>query len=80
MEKHIIVGIAGIGKTTLDRKNQDVVDMEIRNHKYANWHSDYDLHDWYKIKERIINDNWFEKYIKSFYKNDIQKEEIHNLG
>ena len=72
MEKHIIVGIAGIGKTTLDRKNQDVVDMEIRNHKYVNWHSDYDLHDWYKIKERIINDNWFEKYIEAV------KDEIEN--
>jgi len=72
MEKHIIVGIAGIGKTTLARKNQDVIDMEIRNHKYANWYPNYDLHDWYKIKEHIINDNWFEKYLK-----DV-KDEIEN--
>ena len=72
MEKHIIVGFGGIGKTTLARKNQDVVDMEIREHKYANWKSNYDLHDWYKIKEHIINDNYLENYFKAV------KDEIEN--
>lgn len=64
MEKHIIAGFAGIGKTTLARKNKDVIDMEIRNYKYANWRSDYDLHEWYK-KEHIINDNYLQKYLEA---------------
>lgn len=64
MEKHIIAGFAGIGKTTLARKNKDVIDMEIRNYKYANWNPDYDLHEWYE-KEHIINDNYLEKYLEA---------------
>ena len=64
MKKHIIVGFAGIGKTTLARKNEDVLDMEIREYKYSNWKSDYDLHDWYKI-EHILKDNWFQNYLEA---------------
>ena len=71
MDKHIIAGFAGIGKTTLSRKNKDIIDMEIREHKYANWKSDYDLHDWYK-KKHIINNNYLEKYLEAV------KEEIEN--
>lgn len=65
MKKYIIAGFAGIGKTTLDRKNDNVIDMEIRNYKYADWHPDYDLHQWYREKEHTINDNWLEKYYKA---------------
>lgn len=38
MKKYIIAGFAGIGKTTLGKINpKDVIDMEIRPYKYANY-------------------------------------------
>lgn len=72
MKKYIIAGFAGIGKTTLGKKNpKDVIDMEIRPYKYANYKNEYTLKQWYTM-EHILNENYLPKYF-----NDI-KEEIKN--
>lgn len=72
MKKYVIAGFAGIGKTTLEEINpKDVIDMEIRPYKYANYKSEYTLKQWYSM-EHILNKNFLPKYIE-----DI-KEEIKN--
>lgn len=72
MKKYIIAGFAGIGKTTLGEINpKDVIDMEIRPYKYANYKSEYTLEQWYTM-EHILNQNFLPGYIKAI------KEEIEN--
>lgn len=72
MKKYIIAGFAGIGKTTLGKINpKDVIDMEIRPYKYANYKNEYTLQQWYRM-EHILNENFLPKYIE-----DI-KEEVKN--
>lgn len=72
MEKYVIAGFAGIGKTTLGKINpEDVIDMEIRPYKYANYKNEYTLKQWYTM-EHILNENYLPKYIE-----DV-KEEIEN--
>ena len=70
--KHIIAGFAGIGKTVLGNKNpEDVIDMEIRPYKYANYKKEYTLKEWYEI-EPILNENFIHTYFKAV------KDEIEN--
>lgn len=72
MEKIVIAGFAGIGKTTSAELNpENVIDMEIRPYKYANYKTEYTLEEWYKM-EHILNENFLQKYIK-----DV-KDEIAN--
>lgn len=72
MDKHIIAGFAGIGKTTLGKINpKDVIDMEIRPYKYVNYKSEYTLQEWYE-KEHILKDNFLPEYIEAI------KDEIEN--
>lgn len=72
MKKYVIAGFAGIGKTTLGEINpKDVIDMEIRPYKYANYKKEYTLQQWYNM-EHILNENFLPKYIK-----DV-KDEIEN--
>lgn len=71
MKKLIISGFAGIGKTTLAKINpKDVIDMEIRNYKYANYNPEYTLQQWYSM-EHILNENFLPKYIEDV-KNEIE--------
>ena len=72
MKKYVIAGFAWIGKTTWGRLNpKDVIDMEIRLYKYANYKNEYTLKQWYSM-EHILNDNFLPEYIKAV------KEEIKN--
>lgn len=72
MKKHIIAGFAGIGKTTLEEINsEDVIDMEIRPYKYANYKNEYTLKQWYTM-EHILNENFLPVYIEAI------KDEIKN--
>ena len=72
MKKYIIAGFAGIGKTTLGKLNsKDVIDMEIRPYKYANYKNEYTLKQWYSM-EHILNSNFLPKYIEAV------KDEIKN--
>lgn len=69
MKKYVIAGFAGIGKTTLGIINpKDVIDMEIRPYKYANYKNEYTLKQWYTM-EHILNENYLPKYIK-----DVKEE------
>lgn len=71
MKKYIIAGFAGIGKTTLGKLNsKDVIDMEIRPYKYANYKNEYTLKEWYTM-EHILNDNFLPRYIEAV-KNEIK--------
>lgn len=71
MKKYIIAGFAGIGKTTLDKLNsKDVIDMEIRPYKYANYKNEYTLKQWYTM-EHILNKNFLPRYIEAV-KDEIQ--------
>ena len=72
MKKYVIAGFAGIGKTTLGKINpKDVIDMEIRPYKYANYKNEYTLKQWYTM-EHILNENYLPKYFNAI------KEEIEN--
>ena len=72
MEKHIIAGFAGIGKTVLGKlDNENVIDMEVRLYKYKNYKSEYTLKQWYSM-EHILNKNFLPKYF------DAVKDEIKN--
>lgn len=72
MKKYIIAGFAGIGKTTLGKLNpNDVIDMEIRPYKYANYKNEYTLKQWYTM-EHILNENFIPRYIEAV------KDEIKN--
>lgn len=72
MKKYVIAGFAGIGKTTLGKLNsKDVIDMEIRPYKYANYKNEYTLKQWYSM-EHILNENFLPKYFKAI------KDEIEN--
>lgn len=72
MKKYIIAGFAGIGKTTLEEINsEDVIDMEIRPYKYANYKNEYTLKQWYTM-EHILNENFLPVYIEAI------KDEIKN--
>lgn len=72
MEKHIIAGFAGIGKTVLGQKDsENVIDMEIRLYKYANYKSEYTLEQWYSM-EHISNDDFLPRYFEAI------KDEIRN--
>lgn len=72
MKKYVIAGFAGIGKTTLGKINsKDVIDMEIRPYKYANYKNEYTLKQWYTM-EHILNDNFLPRYIEAV------KDEIKN--
>lgn len=72
MKKYVIAGFAGIGKTTLGKMNpKDVIDMEIRPYKWANYKSEYTLKQWYTM-EHILNDNFLPKYVEAV------KDEIRN--
>lgn len=69
MEKYVIAGFAGIGKTTLGKiRPEDVIDMEIRPYKYANYKKEYTLQEWYNM-EHILNENFLPGYIE-----DVKKE------
>ncbi len=71
MEKLVIAGFAGIGKTTLSKLNpKDVIDMEIRPYKYANYKLEYTLKQWYSM-EHILNENFLPRYIEDV-KNEIE--------
>lgn len=71
MKKHIIAGFAGIGKTTLGEINsEDVIDMEIRPYKYANYKNEYTLKQWYTM-EHILNENFLPGYIEAI-KNEFE--------
>lgn len=72
MKKYIIAGFAGIGKTTLGKINpKDVIDMEIRPYKYANYKNEYTLKQWYTM-EHILNENYLPKYLNAI-KEEIEK-------
>ena len=72
MDKHIIAGFAGIGKTVLGKlDSKNVIDMEIRPYKYANYKSEYKLEQWYSM-EHILNDNFLPRYFEAI------KDEIEN--
>lgn len=65
MKKYVIAGFAGIGKTTLGKINpKDVIDMEIRPYKYANYKNEYTLKQWYTM-EHILNENYLPKYFNA---------------
>lgn len=69
MKKYVIAGFAGIGKTTLGKLNsKNVIDMEIRPYKYANYKNEYTLKQWYSM-EHILNENFLPRYIE-----DVKKE------
>ena len=68
----VILGFAGIGKTTLMHKYPDkVIDMEVRPYKYLNYKKGYSLPEWdskYKIPHPDFYDNYLqaiEEEIKS---------------
>ena len=72
MKKYVIAGFAGIGKTTLGKLNpKDVIDMEIRPYKYANYKNEYTLKQWYTT-EHILNENYLPKYLNAI-KEEIEK-------
>ena len=72
MKKYVIAGFAGIGKTTLWKLNsKEVIDMEIRPYKYANYKKEYTLKQWYNM-EHILNENFLPGYIEAV------KDEIEN--
>lgn len=69
MKKYIIAGVGGIGKTTLNEINpKDVIDMEIRPYKYANYKSEYTLEQWYNMEHIFNKEGWIEKYFEAIKK------------
>ena len=72
MKKQVIAGFAGIGKTTLGKiQSKDVIDMEIRPYKYANYKNEYTLKQWYTM-EHILNENYLPNYMRAI-KEEIEK-------
>ena len=64
-EQIIIVGFAGIGKTTLMNKYPDkVIDMEVRPYKYLNYKKEYSLPEW-DSKKKIPHPDFYDNYLQA---------------
>lgn len=68
MKGEIISGFAGIGKTTLSRKNQDIIDLESSDFKwryYDNETANMDKENRKGVENKEINPDWPKNYLEA---------------